>query len=80
MPHTQHYNNLNKGTNDFREGKIDLGNTSSNHKSLKNFFFVLIGMQQYIMKRIMPLLFKYLNSNFSNMAFTKHPTRKFQRS
>lgn len=37
MPHTQHYNTV-KGTNDFREGEIDLGNKSFNRKSLKNFF------------------------------------------
>lgn len=49
MSHTQHYNTLNKGTNDFREGEIDLRNKSFNHKSLKN-FFVLIGMQQFITK------------------------------
>lgn len=56
MPHTQLYNTLNKGTNDFREGETDLGNKSFNHKSLKN-FFVLIGMQQYSVKLRAPLLF-----------------------
>lgn len=56
MHHTQHYNTLNKGTNDFREGETDLENKSFNHKTLKN-FFVLIGMQQYIMKLRAPLPF-----------------------